>query len=156
LNQVHLAPLLTEMDFLESPYFQEHKDPYILEKVTRALSRYLLSLEVKANHSPFGSNSQGKRLFIDKCIQCHTPPTMTNYGLYKKDIPSSDSGHFRISGRPEDLGKMVVPSLLEIEKTAPYFHNGYTYSLEEAIGLCSSDSLNKEQIHALSLFLQEL
>jgi cytochrome c peroxidase len=82
---------------------------------------------------------RGKELFFSqqtKCSNCHEAPLFTNYefeniGLY---LNYSDSGRARISHLSQDNGKFKVPTLRNIELTAPYMHNGSMQSLEEVVG----------------------
>lgn len=81
---------------------------------------------------------RGKTLFFSdgtKCATCHQPPLFTNYayeniGLY---LNYADSGRARISHLPEDRGRFKVPTLRNIELTAPYMHDGSMQSLEQVV-----------------------
>ena len=81
---------------------------------------------------------RGKDLFFSeqaKCSNCHKPPLFTNYefeniGLY---LNYADSGRARISHLSADNGKFKVPTLRNIELTAPYMHNGSMQTLEEVV-----------------------
>ncbi|MCF8464748.1 MAG: cytochrome-c peroxidase, partial [Flavobacteriales bacterium] len=72
---------------------------------------------------------RGRTLFFSeqtKCSNCHQPPLFTNYefeniGLY---LNYADSGRARISHLATDNGKFKVPTLRNVELTAPYMHNG--------------------------------
>ncbi len=78
------------------------------------------------------------RSFVARCAECHTPPLFTNQQLAIIGTPESD-------GAPLDPGAQVpfhdktlrgafkVPSLRNIEKTAPYMHSGKFTTLREAI-----------------------
>ena len=84
------------------------------------------------------SEIRGRNLFFSsntECSSCHVPPLFTNYeyenvGLY---VNYADSGRARISHLEEDKGKFKVPTLRNIEITAPYMHNGSMTSLAEVI-----------------------
>jgi cytochrome c peroxidase len=81
---------------------------------------------------------RGKALFFSaetECSSCHVPPLFTNYefeniGLYST---YADSGRARISHLTQDRGKFKVPTLRNVEVTAPYMHNGSIASLEEVV-----------------------
>ena len=49
-----------------------------------------------------------------------------------------DPGREEITLNPEDRGKFKVPSLRNIEYTAPYMHNGKLASLEDVLDFYSS------------------
>lgn len=76
------------------------------------------------------------RSFVARCAECHTPPLFTNQQIAVIGTPelegqSFDPGAeitFRDSTR---RGGFKVPSLRNIEKTAPYMHSGRFKTLKE-------------------------
>jgi cytochrome c peroxidase len=96
------------------------------------------------------TESMGKDLFFGKagCFQCHKPsildPGQTspysdgfdhsfvafNIGL---DPAYTDQGVGKVTEKPEDNGKFMIPSLLNVEYTYPYMHDGRYQSLEEVV-----------------------
>jgi cytochrome c peroxidase len=56
----------------------------------------------------------------------------------------SDSGRIKVTGSSGDLFVFKVPSLRNIEKTGPYFHDGSVASLDGAIRLMARHQLGKE------------
>lgn len=91
------------------------------------------------------SENNGKRLFFlpvalggGGCIGCHSTEAFinpdngtTNNGL---DATSTDDlGVFEAIRNPAFLGTFKVPSLKDIELTAPYMHDGRFKTLEEVI-----------------------
>lgn len=64
-------------------------------------------------------------------------PPMFNVGLYDVDgkggYPAVDTGLHRKTGRPEDMGRFRVPTLRNVEITAPYMHDGSLPTLEAVI-----------------------
>jgi cytochrome c peroxidase len=88
----------------------------------------------------------GYELFTGRlnCVSCHAPPTFTtnaleNNGLYET---YKDQGRYRITGDSSDIGKFKVPSLRNVEITAPYMHDGSMKTLEEVIGHYASGGSN--------------
>ena len=57
------------------------------------------------------------------CFHCHG-------GL---DETFADTGRYRATGREGDQGKFAVPSLRNVEVTAPYMHDGRLRTLEEVV-----------------------
>ena len=51
------------------------------------------------------------------------------------DAKEPDVGRFKVSNKPEDTGAFKTPTLRDISKSAPYFHDGSTATLEEAVDL---------------------
>ncbi|MCK9336507.1 MAG: cytochrome-c peroxidase [Arcobacteraceae bacterium] len=75
---------------------------------------------------------KGLHTFIDKrCVSCHNGVALGGMMKYfvMKNFTYKDIGSF--SGNDNFLVK--VPTLRNISKTAPYFHNGSVWSLNEAV-----------------------
>ncbi|HEX2734696.1 MAG TPA: cytochrome c peroxidase [Polyangiaceae bacterium] len=80
------------------------------------------------------------------CASCHTPPFFSdaymaeqgafhNIGTAFRDKKPEevDPGRQKYSNADSDLGAFKTPSLRNITKTAPYFHDGSGKTLEEAV-----------------------
>lgn len=83
------------------------------------------------------SQIRGKSLFFDRlyCAKCHnggdfTNDALLNNGLYSK---YADSGRMRLTEREIDRAVFKVPTLRNIEVTAPYMHDGSLSSLDDVI-----------------------
>ncbi|MEJ2901035.1 cytochrome-c peroxidase [Pedobacter panaciterrae] len=77
----------------------------------------------------------GYILFRQKCSACHKEPLFTdlsyrNTGL---DLVSIDRGRDSSTHLATDVGKFRVPSLRNIEVTAPYMHDGRFATLEDVL-----------------------
>lgn len=59
---------------------------------------------------------------------------MSNNGL---DAAITDQGFGNITGAMGDVGKFKIPSLRNIERTAPYMHDGRFQTLEEVLDFYS-------------------
>ena len=78
------------------------------------------------------------RSFVARCAECHTPPLFTNQQFAIIGSPEPN-------GLPLDVGVQIpsndstlrgafkVPSLRNIEKTAPYMHSGNFATLRETV-----------------------
>ena len=101
----------------------------------------------------------GKDLFMDitrgNCQACHTRNVMVQQGAQNigLDLVYADNGVGAASGRQAQNGKFSVPSLINVELTPPYMHDGRFKTLEEVIDFYS-DSV-KEHVN-LSGFLREI
>ena len=51
------------------------------------------------------------------------------------DAEKPDVGRFKVTGKAEDTGAFKTPTLRDIAKSGPYFHNGSVATLEEAVDL---------------------
>lgn len=73
----------------------------------------------------------GLHLFRTKarCMNCHNGPLFTdnsfhNVGLTYYGRQYEDLGRYNVTKKPEDVGKFKTPSLRNVMRTAPWFHNG--------------------------------
>lgn len=106
------------------------------------------------------AQKDGLELFMGKamCTACHSPPffsssyvgkgTFFNVGVGTKDVEESkvDVGRMKISEDEKDWAAFKVPSLRNVTKSAPYFHDGSVSELKEAVKFMASgghDNKNK-------------
>lgn len=87
------------------------------------------------------SAKRGLELFEGKalCTRCHVGFTLSdslfhNLGVgMNKENP--DLGRFKVTGQEADKGAFKTPALRDLERTAPYMHDGSVATLEEVIEL---------------------
>lgn len=109
---------------------------------------------------------RGMRLFEDTgCVQCHSGPNFSAASVFNDGSPYrvfpviADTAFEQRHRFSEDLGAANdipglrqglwrVPSLRNISRTGPYFHNGSVESLEEAVRIMASLQLNKQLSNA--------
>ena len=76
-----------------------------------------------------------------KCNNCHDGILFTDQQYHNigigMDQPEPDVGRFKVTNRPEDTGAFKTPTLRDIAKSAPYFHDGSAKTLEEAVDIMS-------------------
>jgi cytochrome c peroxidase len=74
-----------------------------------------------------------------KCTNCHDGVLLTDQQYHNVGIgldqKEPDPGRFKVTNKPEDMGAFKTPTLRDIAKSAPYFHDGSTKTLEEAVDL---------------------
>ncbi|WP_269619589.1 cytochrome-c peroxidase [Zhongshania sp. BJYM1] len=78
------------------------------------------------------------RSFVARCAECHTPPAFTNQqiaviGTPEPDGVPLDAGVQAITGDASQRGGFRVPTLRNIELTAPYMHSGRFKTLRETV-----------------------
>ncbi len=102
------------------------------------------------------------------CIVCHAPPFFStamaqeggvyfNVGIGTRDaagaeLPADqvDIGRMKVSKQEVDWAAFKVPSLRNVSKSAPYFHDGSVAKLEDAVKLMASGGIaNKNKIALL-------
>jgi cytochrome c peroxidase len=69
------------------------------------------------------------------CFHCHGGPLFHNVAFANNglDVEPRDLGRYLVTGREGDKGKFSVPSLRNVELTAPYMHDGRFATLEAAV-----------------------
>ena len=118
------------------------------DRISRALAQFVRSIvSVQSKYDTGVSNNftnftpqenHGRQLFLGAagCAACHGTdnfvpgPALNNNGL---EFPYVDLGVGGITGNPADNGKFKVPSLRNIELTAPYMHDGRFTNLEQVV-----------------------
>ena len=125
------------------------------EKISLALENYLLTLtsfnakfdRVLRGEEKFTAEEQrGLELFSTEydprrgqfgadCFHCHGGPLFQSQSFANNgsDGAFTDIGREKVTGKANDRGKFSVPSLRNVELTAPYMHDGRFRTLEDVI-----------------------
>lgn len=128
------------------------------ERIAKALEQHLLTLvsgdspmdrTVSEDKSLSAQEQRGFTLFFTEsdpgrgirgadCFHCHGGALFTNNQFLNNGLDADESmqdkGRARVTGRDEDRGRFMVPSLRNVALTAPYMHDGRFATLEEVIG----------------------
>jgi cytochrome c peroxidase len=112
------------------------------ERILKAISQFMATMisadskyDRMKKEKPFhGRRKSGNGLFQNKCASCHSGDLFTdesyrNTGMYY-NTQFDDRGRYRVTLDWNDNMKFRVPSLRNVEYTAPYMHDGRFYSLE--------------------------
>lgn len=109
----------------------------------------------------------GFHLFKQKgCIACHNGINVGG-NMYQKMgvfVPYNEGkpweGRSNVTNNPKDRFFLKVPSLRNIDLTAPYFHDGMAKNLETAVQLMAyhqlGKPLNPEEVNKIVAFLKSL
>lgn len=126
-------------------------DRITLEEIYRAIVAFqssLISLNSKYDQYAHGYHQalnqkeiEGLnifRSFVARCAECHTPPLFTNQQIAVLGVPEPKGSDFdpgaELPFKDETLrGGFKVPSLRNIDKTAPYMHSGVFPTLRETV-----------------------
>jgi cytochrome c peroxidase len=107
---------------------------------------------LKGDASALNANqTAGLKLFIDKgCAACHNGVNLGGgqyapFGIVEKPgaelLPPDDKGRFTVTKTAGDEYVFKVPTLRNIELTAPYFHSGRSWDLGQAVGVMAASQL---------------
>ncbi len=133
------------------------------DKILKALAQFMVTM-VSANskydkvvrnegESFSTEESQGRELFKQKCASCHatdlfTDQSFRNTGLvYNSTL--KDYGRYRVTFLESDKMKFRVPSLRNVELTAPYMHDGRFYTLDAVLNHYSTNLENNVNLDPL-------
>jgi cytochrome c peroxidase len=84
--------------------------------------------------------NRGKALFVSNCASCHQPGQDANFSMIAPtnngldaDFKTADGGVGAITLNTREIGLFKSPSLRNVERTAPYMHDGRFDTLEKVI-----------------------
>jgi cytochrome c peroxidase len=154
--------------------FPEEQDPVTFKNLGKAIGAFERTLITPTRFDAFlkgdpkaltPEEKKGLALFRDLgCVACHNSPTVGGQMYQKiglvKEYPTKDLGRYGVTKNEADKYFFKVPSLRNIEKTGPYFHDGQVNTLKEAVTLMGRHQLgrelNDEQINSVIVFLKTL
>jgi cytochrome c peroxidase len=92
---------------------------------------------------------EGAKVFVQTgCTTCHMGPLLGGQMYQKlglvKPYDNPDTGRFQVTNNEADKQVFKVPSLRNISKTAPYYHDGHVATLPEAVKLMASHQLGRD------------
>ncbi len=98
------------------------------------------------------------------CTTCHNGVAIggNSYQMIgaANEYKTHDLGRYSVTKKEEDKKVFKVPSLRNVEKTFPYFHDGSIKTLDEAISLMGyhqlDEKLDKKSISEIKAFLSSL
>lgn len=131
------------------------------ERIYKSIAQYEYTLisannkydRVMRNKSETFTESEvkGYEIFQQKCANCHSGELFTDQSFRNIGFPinmnTSEAGRARVTGNPEDFMSFRVPSLRNVEYTAPYGSFGQFATLKEVLnyfdnGVLSADNLD--------------
>jgi cytochrome c peroxidase len=155
--------------------FPDQKDPITFDNMATAIGAFERKLVTSDRFDKFlrgdkaalnDTELKGLATFMDAgCIACHNGPGVGG-GLYQKlgllkPYPTQDVGRFEVTKNEADKQVFKVPSLRNIEKTAPYFHDGSQGTLTDAVKAMAEyqtakGKLSDEEVANIVAFLKSL
>jgi len=154
--------------------FPGEQEPIHYDNVARAIGAFERKLMTPSRFDDFlngrddalsDAEAAGLQTFLDTgCNACHMGPALGG-GLYQKiglihPYATQDVGRFEVTQSEADRYFFKVPSLRNIEKTGPYFHDGAVATLPEAVRLMGWHQLGKqlsdEDVASITIFLGTL
>ncbi|MEA3288913.1 MAG: cytochrome-c peroxidase [Campylobacterota bacterium] len=154
-----------------------YKEGITPETITDAIAQFEKALVTP--NAPFDYYLRGDKSYMSQeqiegyaffkeygCISCHNGVNIggnlfQKVGVVKKfktDVKSL--GKYELTGNDEDINYFKVPTLRNISKTAPYFHDGSVYELKNAVKVMFDIQLGvvptEDEIQKIVSFLKSL
>jgi len=155
--------------------FKGEKEPITYKNITKAIAAFERTLVTPSKFDKFlkgdskalnDKEKEGLRTFMSKgCISCHNGVAVggqmfQKFGLINPYQYQKDLGRFEVTKNEADKFMFKVPSLRNIAKTAPYFHDGKVKDLKTAIKTMGKTqlgmNLTDKEISSIETFLNTL
>lgn len=175
-EEVVMERLKADPEMVESfkKAFPGQEDPLNFKNMGRAIgafertlitpSRFDTFLEGDVNALTAAEKAGAKKFVETGCVTCHMGSTVGGTMFQKlglvKPYPTKDQGRFEATKNEADKMFFKVPSLRNVEKTGPYFHDGSIKTLEEAVHTMGEyqlgRDLSKQDVAEIVTFLKAL
>jgi len=155
--------------------FPDQSRPVTFDNVTKALAAFEEGLVTKSRWDAFLAGDRqaltsreihGLRVFLQVgCVGCHTGPqvgaSMFKVAGFVEPWPNQhDQGRFEVTGAPRDRMVFKVPTMKNVARTAPYFHDGSCEELPRAVRLMGRYQLglelSEDEVSSIVAFLGAL
>ncbi len=171
---------IDEYKELFSKAFPEEENPITYDNLKKAIGAFERKLVTPTKFDDYISGNDnaltdkekdGLQTYINSgCIACHTGSLLggnmyQKFGLFSNywehtNSEKVDEGKFEVTKNEADKYIFKVPSLRNIDKTGPYFHDGSINDLAQAIKIMAKTQSNKDlsekEISEITEFLKTL
>jgi cytochrome c peroxidase len=130
-------------------------------QVFKALSHFIVMLisdnskydKVKRNEAAFtAEEGNGYQIFQSKCNSCHQEPLFTDHSFHDNGLginPANDLGRYEVTSNEEDKLKFKVPTLRNLQYTAPYMHDGRIITLQGVLNHYAKEVVKTDNLDPL-------
>lgn len=181
-DEEYLVNKLRKIEEYQNLFAEIYKEeqPITFENITNAIGAFERKLYASSRFDEYldgdekalnTKEKKGLQAFIDnQCITCHTGVALgghikQKFGLFGNywEMTGSkkiDTGLHQVTGKDSDKYIFKVPSLRNIEKTNPYFHDGSVDDLAQAIKIMgklqSNKDISEKDVDLIIAFLKTL
>ena len=157
--------------------FPGESEPITFENVGKAIGAFERTLLTPSRFDRYlkgdkealsAEEKQGLKKFVEVgCVACHNG-TLLGGNSYQKlglvkpytKVNPEDHGRAAVTNNPAEDMVFKVPSLRNVEKTGPYYHDGSVKTLAEAVRIMAEYQLGKKlpdaDVQAIVTFLNSL
>jgi len=161
-NEKHVLAVLNSIpEYVEmfKKAFPEDKNPVTYDNAAKAIGAFERKLVTPARWDKFLQGDAAALTDAEKtgfnkftqlgCQTCHSGvylggSTFQKIGSVMPYTSQQDLGRFAVTKQDADKFMFKVPSLRDVEKTAPYYHDGSVATLEEAVSSMANLQLGKQ------------
>lgn len=160
--------------------FYGEADPVTFDNVAKAIEAFEATLITPASRfDQFLEGNEvalttdeklGLSLFMEKgCTTCHNGVNLGGngyfpFGLVEKPhsdiLPANDKGRYEVTKTDDEQYVFRAAPLRNVALTAPYFHSGRVWDLEQAVSVMGTaqlgEKLNDNEVKAITAFLRTL
>jgi cytochrome c peroxidase len=156
--------------------FPDAADPVSMDTITQSITAFEKGLLTPSRWDRYlqgdttaltADEKQGLRLFLRTgCTACHAGKDMGGNSYQQLGAANewqgneNDRGRVRATLESRDAMFFKVPTLRNVDQTAPYFHDGHVATLEEAVRLMGREQTDTElsdaEIRSIVTFLHAL
>ncbi len=154
--------------------FPGEADPITYDNLATAIGAFERQLATPSRFDAFlggdvaaltAAERTGLEAFLEAgCSTCHMGATLGGSTYMKLGLvqpyETEDPGRFKVTGNESDRAVFKVPSLRNVAKTGPWFHDGSLTELDEVVRLMAWHQLGRkldaDQIQAIVAFLNAL
>lgn len=155
--------------------FPEDKDPVTFDNMAKAIGAFERGLVTPARWDKFLKGDQTALTEEEKagfndftnagCQACHAGSLLganlyQKLGIVKPYPETSDPGRAKVTKSDADRMVFKVPSLRNVEKTGPYYHDGKVATLDQAVAHMADYQLGKQlspaEVKSIIAFLKTL
>ena len=176
-EQMAVAVLASMPEYVDAfkKAFPNDPKPITYDNMARAIGAFERRLMTPSRWDAFLKGDQtaltseeriGFNMFMETgCPACHSGVLIggnsyQRLGMMKPYPRTDDPGRFKVTKQEADRFVFKVPSLRNVEKTGPYFHDGRVASLEEAVREMAEYQLGKTlsdaEVSRIVVFLRVL
>lgn len=156
LNRLKTIPGYVE-EFKQT--FPDSEQPVNYDNFAKAVASFERTLTTPSRFDQFlegnddalnEQEKQGLQTFIDKgCTSCHNGIDVgggmfQKFGVVKPYKNQEDLGRYKITNNESDKYVFKVPSLRNVTRTYPYFHDGGVWDIREAVRTMGETQLGVE------------
>ncbi len=171
-----LATLSSMPEYVKSfkASFPKEKKALSVNNAARAIAAFERQLITKSRFDRFLAGedealTEQERRGLERfaslgCTTCHNGPSVGGNSFQKlgvmEEYPTEDKGRFGVTQNDEDVRKFRVPTLRNVAKTGPYFHDGSVQDLPTAVRLMGKhqlgEALSDAEVEDIVAFLHSL